>query len=636
MKGFRKNKNKLVKFLFKNIERKYLFEEGYLKNYRTKAYWHHQNKIAELRRKNNNYKKTANTWIRAVVVVGITVLVALLNDFYVPFFVADSDNIFLKITSVGVSGVVMSAPIIFVIWVFRDRNRLMELENARKDTNLKEFQQLQRWATGNIEGDKDNQGNKIALQISALHSLRAYLKGEYGDSFRRGTYEIFRASLATQHQKILKQVNEGDFENITIAINSCQLTKQLNIIASEEWFNLLINHNFPTNNISLLGVNLSKTYLHHCTYGKTLDLGGAQLQKANFFGAQLQGACLNNAQLQGADLREAQLQGANLSNARLQKANFFGARLQEACLNNAQLQGAYLREARLQGANLSNARLQKANFFGAQLQEACLNNAQLQGADLREAQLQGANLNNARLQGANLNNARLQGACLNNARLQGANLREAQLQGANLNNARLQGANLREARLQGANLNNARLQGACLNNARLQGACLNNAQLQGANLREAQLQGANLNNARLQGANLREAQLQGANLNNARLQGACLNNAQLQGANLNNARLQGAHTNVHYVDFKQRIEQQIDQDTTKEIRGLMYKALDDTQKSQLIAGLKAIGSVWATEAIERIKSASETLDLSKANTGKYSQQDADEWLNDYHKAMKKQ
>ncbi|WP_369176906.1 pentapeptide repeat-containing protein [Candidatus Thiodubiliella endoseptemdiera] len=425
-------------------------------------------------------------------------------------------NITIGVKSIiSITTLIITAPIAFIIWAFRDKNKLLELENARKDTNLKEFQQLQRWATGNIEGDKDNQGNKIALQISALHSLRAYLKGEYGDSLRRGAYEIFRASLATQHQKILKQVNEGEFENITIAINSCQFTKQLNIIASEEWFNLLINHNFPTNNISLLGVNLSKTYLHHCTYGKTLDLGGAQLQKANLRDAQLQGACLNNARLQGA------------------------------CLNNAQLQGADLRGAQLQGANLSNA--------------------QLQGADLREAQLQGAGL-----------------VC-------------AQLQGVDLLNARLQGADLRFAQLQGANLRFAQLQGACLNNARLQKANLRDAQLQGADLREAQL----------------------------------------QGANLNNARLQGAHTNVHYVDFKQRIEQQIDQDTTKEIRGLMYKALDDTQKSQLIAELKAVSSMCATEAIERIKSASETLDLSGASTGKYSQQDADEWLNCYHKAMKK-
>ncbi len=517
MKGFRKNKNiQLVKFLFKNIEWKYLFKEGYLKNYRTnfrdKAYWHHQNKIAELRRKNNNYKKTANTWIRAVVVIVITALVALLNDFYVPFFVADSDNIFLKITSVGVSGVVMSAPIIFAIWVFRDRNRLMELENARKDTNLKEFQQLQRWATGNIEGDKDNQGNKIALQISALHSLRAYLKGEYGDSFRRGAYEIFRASLATQHQKILKQVNEGEFENITIAINSCQLTKQLNIIASEEWFNLLINHNFPTNNISLLGVNLSKSYLHHRTYSKTLDLKFAQLQRA--------------------DLRDAEL------------------------------------DAELQGANLT----------GAQLQEVGLRGAQLQGENLWSAQLQGVDLRGAQLQGAGLAGAQLQRVDLLSAQLQGANLMGAQLQGANLRFAQLQGVDLRDA------------------------------QLQGVDLWDAQLQGANLGGAQLQWASLRGAQLQGAYANN-----------QLKSLN-----------------FEQRIKQQIDQDTTKEIRGLMYKALDDTQKSQLIAELEAVGSVCATEAIERIKSTSETLDLSKATTGKYSQQEAKKWLSDYHKAMKKQ
>ncbi len=546
MKGFRKNKNiQPVKFLFKNIEWKYLFKEGYLKNYRTnfrdKAYWCHQNKIAELRREHNNYKKTANTWIRVAFVIIITVLVAFFHDFYVPLFVANSDNIFLKITSVGVSGVVMSAPIIFVIWVFRDRNRLMELENARKDTNLKEFQQLQRWATGNIEGDKDNQDNKIALQISALHSLRAYLKGEYGDSFRRGAYEIFRASLATQHQKILKQVNEGEFENITIAINSCQLTKQLNIVASEEWFNLLINHNFPTNNISLLGVNLSKSYLHHRIYGKILDLEGAQLQGADLRGAQLQGAGLAGAQLQGANLRFAQLQGADL------------------------------RDAQLQGANL---------WF-----------AQLQGVDLWDAQLQGANL------------------------------RFAQLQGADLRDAQLQGANLWFAQLQGANLWRARLQGADLRGAQLQGVDLWDAQLQGANLLSAQLQGANLWRAQLQGANLWDAQLQGANLWDAQLQGAYA---------------AYANDNPESFYFKQRIEQQINQDTTEEIQDLMYKTLDDTQKSQLIAELKAVGSVCATEAIERIKSASETLDLSKATTGKYSQQEADKWLNDYHQAMKKQ
>ncbi len=470
----------------------------------------HNKKIKKLQREYNKSTILPFTGIRIFWVIAFTIL-----SFVFFWFIYENpyeSEIIKKITTdaksiISITTLTITAPIAFIIWIFRDKNKLLELENARKDTNLKEFQQLQRWATGNIEGDKDNQDNKIALQISALHSLRAYLKGEYGDSFRRGAYEIFRASLATQHQKILKQVNEGEFENITIAINSCQLTKQLNIIASEEWFNLLINHNFPTNNISLLGVNLSKSYLHHRIYGKILDLEGAQLQGANLAGARLQGANLWRAQLQGANLWDAQLQGADL------------------------------RGARLQGANLSNARLQ--------------------GADLREAELQGANL------------------------------WSAQLQGANLAGAQLQGADLREAQLQGAGLVCARLQGVDLLNARLQGANLWFAQLQGASLRGAQLQGAYANN---------------------------------QPESLN---------------FEQRIEQQINQDTTEEIQDLMYKTLDDTQKSQLIAGLKAIGSVCATRAIERIKSASETLDLSKATTGKYSQQDADEWLNCYHEAMKK-
>lgn len=97
----------------------------------------------------------------------------------------------------------MVAPIAFIVWVFRDQNRLRELSNARKDTNLKEFQQLQEWATG-FGKAKDNE----ALQISALHSLRGYLKGEYGEDFRRGAFEIFTSALRTQHKNILDDIND--------------------------------------------------------------------------------------------------------------------------------------------------------------------------------------------------------------------------------------------------------------------------------------------------------------------------------------------------------------------------------------------------------------------------------------------
>ncbi|CAC9611803.1 hypothetical protein [uncultured Gammaproteobacteria bacterium] len=375
----------------------------------------HKKKIQGLQKKYNKFKKTPVTRIRASGVVLFSVLsIALLWLIYKnPYEWEILKQITIDTKSIiSLTTLIITAPIVFVVWLFRDKNKLLELENARKDTNLKEFQQLQRWATGNIDSNSDND-NKIALQISALYSLCAYLKGEYGESFRRGAYEIFRAILATQHQKILQQLKNDESKTIRSVIDSCPLTKQLNIIASEEWFNLLINHNFPTKGISLVGVDLSHTYLHHRTYGETLTLQGAQLQGANLWGA------------------------------------------------------------------------------------------------------------------------------------------------------RLQGANLWDARLQGANLGGARLQGADLWGVRLQGAYVETGKL---------------------------------------------------------------------LNFQQKITQQINKETESQNLKNHYRTLNDVGKSQLIAELKAINSVGAVEAISRIQSASKTLDLSQAITGKYSQEEANEWLNDYKEA----
>ena len=349
-----------------------------------KKFQKHKKKIKKLQQKYNQSAKLPSARIRIFLVVMSTILSSALGWLIygkweiINKIIADTPSI------ISITTLVITAPVAFTIWIFRDKNKLLELENTRKDTNLKEFQQLQRWATGNIEGDKGNQDNiegdkgnqdNIALQISALHSLRAYLKGEYGESFRRGAYEIFRASLATQHQKILQQINNVELETTIVdEINRCPLTEQLNIIVSEEWFNLLINHNFPTSNISLLGVDLHDTYLHHRTYGKMLDLQNAQLQGADLQKAQLQGVNLQGAQLQGVNLQGAQLQGADLQKAQLLGANLRKTQLQGANLRKTQLQGADLRDTQLQGADLTGVELQGAELWRAKLHDGCINN----------------------------------------------------------------------------------------------------------------------------------------------------------------------------------------------------------------------------------------------------------------------
>ena len=133
---------------------------------------------------------------------------------------------------------VILAPVAFVLWWFRDTNQLWLIENNRKDTNLKDFQRLSEWATGMhlVEDEvitkttepkkrvltseqaeqaspQEAQGIQTvtvettvksskpqgkgsasppsrregseALQIAAVHQLKGYLVGDFGQQFER-------------------------------------------------------------------------------------------------------------------------------------------------------------------------------------------------------------------------------------------------------------------------------------------------------------------------------------------------------------------------------------------------------------------------------------------------------------------
>lgn len=43
---------------------------------------------------------------------------------------------------------IMSSPVAFCIWYFRDQNTIKQLESQRKDVNLKEFHKIAEWVSG--------------------------------------------------------------------------------------------------------------------------------------------------------------------------------------------------------------------------------------------------------------------------------------------------------------------------------------------------------------------------------------------------------------------------------------------------------------------------------------------------------
>jgi hypothetical protein len=93
-----------------------------------------------------------------------------------------------------------------------------------------------------------------------------------------------------------------------------------------------------------------------------LEIGGANLSKAELNNMPLAKAELSNiflakADLRGADLSEADLHGADLSDADLRHADLSKANLQDTDLRGADLGGAALSGADLSSANLESARI---------------------------------------------------------------------------------------------------------------------------------------------------------------------------------------------------------------------------------------------------------------------------------------
>ena len=148
----------------------------------------------------------------------------------------------------GVFTTFIGSPVIFIVWLFRDKNNRVQIENTRKDTNLKDFQKLSEWASGfHLPETKQNRSLKItvkhqngirsesseesstntedflvpdgsntisrrqgseALQAAAIAQLEAFMFGKYGEQFMQPAflliYAIWESLIAQKKAKVRK------------------------------------------------------------------------------------------------------------------------------------------------------------------------------------------------------------------------------------------------------------------------------------------------------------------------------------------------------------------------------------------------------------------------------------------------
>ena len=288
--------------------------------------------------------------------------------------------------------VVVSAPVAFAIWHFRDENNRQQIENQRKDINLKEFQKLSEWVSGahlpeiktvdkttQKEGLKDKgeidgkfqlierttekteeYGKKphaegfdtfgkregaVALQISAVYNLLPFFRGDYGESFRRPAFNLLKSAWQAMQQDSLKK-----WETENLSDDEQQAIIEELIWKAESPMGVALTHvllSLDKKNMQLNLRDFPEMLPNLCLAGMNFHLSGVDEKARNWSGLNLSGV-----DFRGAYLKEVHFEGSQLDGANLQHANLDKAKLQNADLSFANLQHTNLSEAKLQNADL--------------------------------------------------------------------------------------------------------------------------------------------------------------------------------------------------------------------------------------------------------------------------------------------
>ena len=200
------------------------------------------------------------------------------------------------------------------------------------------------------------------------------------------------------------------------------------------------------------------------------------------------------------------------------------------------------------------------------------------------------------------------------------NLQGSHLNGCNLSKARMKSANFIESHLRNAVFISSDLQGALFVKSQLQVAYFKKALLRGAIFIQAELQVADLEDAQLQGAELTQAQLQGTSLGGARLEGVYSRFEDETKRDSFESRIRngiGKHSDLNGVTFSGGISQRHIDEICKELDGIYKTAFPPTLKDQV-----------GKEAIHSLPNG------CGAKSGFYSAEEAEEWIEEYNKAMK--
>lgn len=353
---------------------------------------------------------------------------------------------------------IVSAPVAFAIWHFRDENNRQQIENQRKDINLKEFQKLSEWVSGahlpeiktvskttnkcNLKNDAEivkqsilpieytteeteeyskqpktadfdtfsKRDGAVALQISAIYNLLPFFRGDYGESFRLPAFNLLKSAWQAMQQDSLKKLEKKNLSDEALNRIFNELEQKANSPMGVALTQVLLSLNRENTELNLR--NFREMLPNICLAGMNFHLSGVDEIARDLSGLNLQGANFQKSNLKKINLQEADLIGANFRGANLKNANLH--------MEKWKTSGDFINiNINFQKADLSKADLQNRDLTGSNFQEADLTSANLRGASIAHANFQKSILKNINFQEVNVYKNKLKEANLESTNLRG-------------------------------------------------------------------------------------------------------------------------------------------------------------------------------------------------------------------------
>ena len=260
---------------------------------------------------------------------------------------------------------VVGLPVAFWLWHWRDKNVQDQIENSRKDVNLKEFQVVQLRAAGAL-GEEISDEASVQLQIASLQQLRGFIRGDYGESFRRPAFELLLSGHAWAMEKLGTRAvsrwvrtdglcSSNVRQTIEEAIS--QLRDNLDSVARERmWiikddWEILVSTGFPLHHRNFDLIDLQ---------GKSFD--GLTLYHSSFVGAWLAQSNFRESSIWTSDFIGANMIGCEFSGATLSSCHCEGTNFSMSKFSGATAHSTYFKGAILESCDMKTTFVEKADF----------------------------------------------------------------------------------------------------------------------------------------------------------------------------------------------------------------------------------------------------------------------------------